>query len=244
MQKSKSINSFAPTSEHTEFSRGSRSQRRSSLDTFVIPGRTRLPSSQSSQNATDIQVAQALLNHNLGQRSIKMAARGAQGRKALAQEHSSTPITYANLLQSAQGRSDVNTRLPPSRGSGLEVLVVPPHRRHRTEVSQVTPQLFVATTTAANTDPVYGKTYDGANDSNQIGHVSRMTSMTWSTVSQRVFSESSGSSRASRVSEFKKEYNELAEKHGLPTLTGESEGASCHCSVTLDRITDNNLIHR
>lgn len=228
MQKLKSINSSAPTTEHTEFIRGTRSQRRSSLDTFVIPGRTRLPSSQSSQNATDIQVAQALLNHNLGQQSIKMAARGAQGRKVLAHEHSSTPVTYTNLLQSTHRVSDVNTRLPPSRGSGPEILVVSPHRRSKTEVLQATPQHFVTTTTAAETEPVYGKTYDGANDSNHTGNVSRMTSMTWSTVSQRVFSESSGSSRASRASEFKQEYNDLAKKHGLPTLTGGSEGTSCH----------------
>jgi hypothetical protein len=239
MQKSKSINSFAPTTEHTEFIQGTRSQRRSSLDTFVIPGRTRLPSSQSSQNATDIQVAQALLNHRSGRHSIKMAAREAQGRTVLACEHSSTPITYANLLQSTHGGSDVNTRLPPSRGSGPNILVIPPHRRSIMEVPQAPPELFMATTTATNTEADYGNTYDGANDNNQTGKVSRMTSMTWSTVSQRVYSDSSGSSRASRVSEFKQEYNGLAKKHGLPTLTGEYAGILCPPRLlTWDMVTD------
>jgi len=234
MQKSKSINSLAPTTEHTEFIRRTRSprHRRSSFDTFVIPGRTRLPSSKSSQDSTDIQVAQALLNHNLGQQSSRMAARGAQGRKVLAHEHSSTPTAYANLPQSTHLGPDVNTRLPPSSGSGPEILIISPHRRSKTEVSQATPQLFVTATTATKTEPVSGKTYDGVNDSNEAGNVSRMTSMTWSTVSQRVFSESSGSSRASRALEFKQEYNDLAEQHGLPTLIGESEGMSAHRSLS------------
>lgn len=258
MQKSKSTLSFAPTTEHTEFARDTKPQRRSSLDTFVIPGRTRLPSSKTSQDATDIQVAQALLNHTLLlQHSRKptpispMAARGAHGKRLLAREPGGG---YSSLFQHDILRDppphwalgpDVPPRLQPHlSGQDPEVIIISPHRRAQTAAPQAMPQVFVTSTKAADTELTYENTYDGTNDRSDKEPVSRMTSMTWSTVSQRVLSDSSGSSHVSRATEFKHEYNELAERHGLPPLTGESEGTSAHCQMHLNRITDEQLIIR
>lgn len=241
MQKSKSTVSFAPTFEHTEFARRTRSRRRSSLDTFVIPGRTRLPSSKSSQDATDIQVAEALLDHSLllqqskQQNSSDMMAATSFPERGLPSRNSSSE--YSNYQHSMN--HDISREPPPpwARGPGIdprlqprshrhapEVIAIPPHRRTQTTVPQMKPRMFVATSEATDLEPTYSKWYDGATDRSDKAPVSRMTSMTWSTVSQRVLSNSSGSSHASRASEFKHEYNELAERHGLPPMTGESEG--------------------
>lgn len=119
---------------------------------------------------------------------------------------------------------------PPS-SIGRPVIIVPPRRRIQTD----TPQALTPITTNEN---IHTQTYDGANDGTKSGHASRMTSMTWSTVSHRVVSNSSGSSRASRVSECKTEYNSLAVKHGLPLITGGSSGAISCFFHKLDRFTD------
>ena len=67
------------------------------------------------------------------------------------------------------------------------------------------------------------QTYDGADDSVTE---SRLTSTTWSTVSHRLFSGSSGSSRTMGASYYRDEYNKLAEKHGLPPLEAALDGMS------------------
>ena len=249
MQKSKSNISFGPTTEYTEFSCEARSQRRSSLDTFLIPGRIRLPSSKtsksshSSQNATDTQIAQTLFDH-----SVMLRPKPARAKQI---PHNSDCCERASLLQrsptprSGSGRHTIATRTTPRpirrygnmqpvpRPHGQDALIIRPHRAIELEALQTTPDLAVTDTA---TDPFRDQT-DGPNDPAGLRQISRMASMSWSTISHRILSNSSSSSRASRASEFKLDYNILAEEHGLPLLVGESSGTL----LTRTRIVHANL---
>lgn len=234
MQKSKSLLSFGPSNKKSEVGQEPRSRRRSSLDTFVIPGRTRLPSSKSSADATDILIAQQLLNHstmqnpNIADRPTSAWLDAAQRL----QEHSPTP-------RSGSGRHRISPQKKLQRTPRLgskEVISLGPHRRPRQCMPRSQSHVLFATATE---DPIHGITYDGTNEVSGSGHASRMSSMTWSTVSHRVFSNSSESSRGSRASEFMVEYNDLAEKHGLPQLTGENSGESFQGCIMHDIATPN-----
>lgn len=108
---------------------------------------------------------------------------------------------------------------PPPRFGGREVIIVPP-QRPQPHVRQPAPRALTPISSQDDTNP---QTYDGADDSPTE---SRLTSTTWSTVSHRIFTDSSGSSRTMGASYYRDEYNKLAQTHGLPQLEAVLDGTS------------------
>ncbi len=221
MQHSKSFVHFAPSDQQRQASTQTRAQRRSSLDTFIIPGRTRLPSSKAS--TFDLHVTQGLLDSSLLRSSRKtmssaeslewspeISPAGCMPRKGAVSGPSGPPHQRI--------RPDIMRR-PPPRFGGREVIIVPP-QRSRPYVHQPAPQPLAPVSSQEHENV---QTYDGADES-VAG--SRLTSMTWSTISHRVISDSSGSSRAMGASYYRAEYNKLAEKHRLPQLEVAPDGMS------------------
>ena len=226
MQPSKSLLSCRPP---TEKDLGSRPRARSSLDTFLIPGRIRVPS--RDPNPADFQITQGLLNHNMKQPPSRHARfygpKGLSGNPMeIAQTQDGSPAPRATSraasrtgsIRKQPHRPPIHSRVrpvitlqPPPRFGSREIIVVP-HQRPRNEPSM-------------NLQEDHQGTYDGANDVLDEAHLpSRMTSMTWSTLSQRIFTDSSTSTRQSGASCFLEEYNQLAEKHGLHPLAEAPSG--------------------
>ena len=213
MQYSKSFAYFALPDQQRQPSTQTRARRRSSLDTFVIPGRTRLPSRKAS--TFDLQVTQGLLNSGppqpprrtmtsaeIHEWSPETSPAGCMTRRG-ANSSSSGPLHH-------RARPDLVKR-PPPRFGGREVIIVPP-QRPRPHTHQPAHQTLAPRIPREYVDV---ETYDGADESN---NESRLTSTTWSTVSHRFFSDSSGSSRTQEASYYRDEYNTLADKYGLPRL--------------------------
>ena len=224
MQKSKSLVSFGPTAKHIEVTQRPRAQRKSSLDTLVIPGRTRLPSSKSSSEVTDILIAQQLLNHGT------MQLRDEQPWS----DHTGQPFREDLLAPKSNNRRPIispqqkpkRTRRPgriqpAPRSNAQDVIIIPPHRRPQTCMPRSSSNPLITRTPGGS---AHVRSYDGNNDSSGSGHISRSTSMTWSTISHRVLSESSNSSQIPRASRCLLEYNDLAERHGLHQILSESSG--------------------
>lgn len=115
-------------------------------------------------------------------------------------------------------RPDIVKR-PPPRFGGREVIIVP-SQRLRATVHQPATQPLVPTSSQEHATL---QSYDGTEESFPV---SRLTSMTWSTVSHRILSDSSGSSRKMGASFYRDEYNKLAEKHRLPQLKAAPGGMS------------------
>ena len=234
MQYSKSFAYFALPDQQRQPSTQTRALRRSSLDTFIIPGRTRLPSSKTS--TFDLLLTQGLLNSNPPQPpgrtmtstekqawSPETSPTGCMTRRG-ANSGSSDPLHQ-------RARPDIVKR-PPPRFGGREVIIVPP-QRPRPRTHQPAPQALAP---RSSQEYVNGQKYDGADDSNTE---SRLTSTTWSTVSQRFISDSSGSSRTQGASYYRDEYNKLAEKHGLPRLEATLDRMLCRLlRMTLHVIAD------
>ena len=220
MQYSKSFAHIAASEHQRQASTQTRAQRRSSLDTFVIPGRTRLPSSKAS--TFDLQVTQGLLNSNLSQSSSRdMISVEDQYWFPETSPAGCMPRRGANPGPSGLLHHRVRPEIvkrPPPRMSGREVIIVPPQRPR----SNVQPPASRALVPRSSQEFADVQTCDGAEDSAE----SRLTSMTWSTVSHRLFSNSSGSSRTMGASYYREEYNKLAEKHGLPPLEAALDGKS------------------
>ena len=208
---------------------GTRPRARSSLDTFLIPGRIRVPS--RDPNPSDLQITQELLNHSMKQPPSRQPR--LRGPKALSgnfseiartQDGSPAPRATSRAgsrtgsIRKQHHRSTTHLRVrpaitlqPPPRFGSREVIIVP-HQRPRNEPS-------------ISFQEDHQKTYDGANDVLEEPHLpSRMTSMSWSTLSQRIFTDSSTSTRHSEASYFLEEYNQLAEKHGLHRMTEVPSG--------------------
>lgn len=223
MQHSKSLGSFA-TGEITDVPLGARPRARSSLDTFVIPGRTRIPSSKP--DAIDLQITQSLLNPNMIraprnpprsqddahiQRSPQYTMQASRSRSEFydASHQNLQPPLY-------KVRPEIAKR-PPPRIGGREIIIIPHRRPHTLDYEAQ------AHRQASGTPEVEARrvAYDGAHDSS---FDSRVTSTTWSTISHRVFTDSSGSSRVLGASHFFDEYNCLATQHGLPELAAGSRG--------------------
>ena len=208
---------------------GLRPRARSSLDTFVIPNRIRFPSSKPDQ--TDIHITQGLLNHSEMQPRDKPSPirpgpyRSSQSKSSPIRERSSAPRPGSRNKHLLRPNVPVRVRpaitmQPPPRFGSREVIVVP-HQRPRKDVAK---QLQAFTTFQ---DQDQAREYDGVNEPIDTGHTpSRMTSMTWSTFSHRVLTDSTCSSRRSGASYFKDEYNQLAEKHGLRRMAAASSGTS------------------
>lgn len=222
MQHSKSFVDYAPPEQQRQASTQTRAQRRSSLDTFVVPGRTRLPSSKAS--TFDLHVTRRLLNSSLPESPRRNMACG----ESLEWSPETSPAGCMPRRGAVAGpsgpphhraRPDM-VRRPPPRFGGREVIIVP-SQRPRPHAQRPSPQLLAPITSQEHANV---RTYDGADES---ASDSRLTSMTWSTVSHRVFSDSSGSScRTMGAPYYRDEYNKLAEKHGLPRLEAALDGMS------------------
>ena len=219
MEYSKSFAHFAPPEQQRQASTHTRARRRSSLDTFVIPGRTRLPSSKAS--VFDFQVTQGLLNSNL----LRLPRRNmTSAEETLEWSPETSPAGCIPRRGHASGplhhriRPDIVKR-PAPRFGGREVIINPP-QRPRPPVKQQAPQTLAP---VAPQEYVNTQTYDGADDWTTG---SRLTSTTWSTISNRFVSDSSGSSRTTGSSYYRDEFNRLAEKHGLSRLEVALDGTA------------------
>lgn len=227
MQHSKSLGSFALSHDSTSEAQQVQPPRpRSSLDTFVIPGRTRIPSSKPEP--IDIEITKGLLNpnmvlppppppheatggyHHVQKRSKSPGPR--MGDRSHHQAHQSAhPVLY-------KVRPEISTRPPPRIGGRDSIFV--PHRRPPLSVYQGQPENEAADQ-ANELRHIPTATFDGANDS---GKESPATS--WSNVSKRILTDSSTSSRGMYGPQFLEEYNRLAKTHGLPELVVETGGES------------------
>ena len=229
MEYSKSFAHFAPPEQQRQPSTQTRAQRRSSLDTFVIPGRTRLPSSKTS--IFDYQVTQGLLNPSL----LRLPQRNmTSAEKLLEWSPEPSPAGCMPRRGHASGpphhriRPDIAKR-PAPRFGGREFIHVNP-QRPRPYAQQPAPQDLAP---IVSQEYVNAQTYDGTDDS---ATGSRLTSTTWSTISHRYFSDSSGSSRTMGSSYYRDEFNTLAEKHGLSRLEVALEGTA-HCPLSVNSDT-------
>ena len=229
MHHSISLISFGKKSGCTEVTEAAstssrRPRARSALDTFIIPGRTRLPSCKL--DPTDIQITRSLLTHGVMQPQDKQRSIMPGPHRSSIRDGS--PAARPGSRTKHLLRSPVPMRVrpaiamqPPPRFGSREVIVVP-HQRPREDGFQ---QIHAITTIQ---DQGQDQAYDGADEPKQPGNIhvpSCMTSMTWSTLSHRVFTDSTCSSRRSGASYFKDEYNQLAEKHGVRHMAAALSGA-------------------
>ena len=267
MQHSKSLGSFSSGS--IALVPGQRPRARSSLDTFVIPGRTRIPSSKPEP--IDIQIAESLLSttmappikESLDEMSSSERKRDAEAQRLLKtlgiqisrsqkpkeqqsvpeqQCQHSTPSTRGKessslyALQSRpqtlyKVRPEISKRPPPQIG-GRDFIIVPPRRPRK--VGRNPPPKRVGPTPPRKVTTPMGQRrgfYDGAIGSS---YESRTTSMTWSTISHRIFTDSSGSFQGLEASESLEEFNRLAIQHGLPELEKCPGGMIKSQSLTTD----------
>ncbi len=202
-----------------------RIRHRSSLDTFVIPGRTRMPSSKVSQpEPMDIQIAQGLLNANTLKVPNKQSHR--------VEKHGwLAPKSKKSSMLKGKARSNEENPVPASpkehknkskkaslKFAGREIVIVPrndQHDQHNDLVSRSQEhQLQVR-----EDDP--RDSFDGPPSEG-----SRATSTTWSTISHRIFSNSSGNSQNRSSPKSVEEYNLLALRHGLPQFAVTPEMAN------------------
>lgn len=235
MHHSISSISFGKKSGYTEVTESAstssrRSRARSSLDTFIIPGRTRLPSSKP--DLTDIQITQSLLTHGVMQPQDKQRSIRPEPHRSSRTKSSSirdgSPAARPRSRTKRLLRPPVPMRVrpaiamqPPPRSGSREVIVVP-HQRPRKDGFQ---QIHAITTIQ---DQGQDQAYDGADEPEQPGNIhtpSRMTSKNWGTLNHRVLTDSTCSSRRSGASYFKDEYNQLAEKHGIRRMAAAPSGA-------------------
>ena len=173
-------------------------QGRSSLDTFIIPNRTRFPSSKPKiLEDFDLPLTQTLLSIEA------MAPPDAPGLRTSSQR-AVLPVSEGHLVQDASRVHEMSLiRQPGSNGtcSGLSAR------------------------------------YDGPIDSIDR---STGTSITWSNVSARNFTDSTTASDHRDTSDFVKKYNTLATQHGLPlfSMQPDVESRSKHRFIYLYVNTD------
>ncbi|KAL9125004.1 MAG: hypothetical protein Q9217_005732 [Psora testacea] len=195
-----------------------RPRNRSSLDTFLIPGRTRVPS--HNPQPFDVQVAQSLLKSNMEavSRAPRPYTKHAE-RRLTPQRISSAPLTGSEfehdvdyeIGESLYRPRCLTSRPGPPRIASRDGLVIPHRQAHlgglRAHSQRDEPQRHEALKNKT--------TYDGPQDSS-CG--SRATSTSYSMVSRRILTDSSSSSWGYKGSRFNEEYNHLAAKHGLPVM--------------------------
>jgi len=264
MRNSQSAAPLLPTNaDIAEAGPTERARRRSSLDTFVIPGRTRVPSSRVSQpEPMDIQIARGLLNPDSLQVPKQQSHRvGKHGwlapnsrkssvlkGKARSNEEQSVPASPKKHME--------KSKKAPWMLNGRELIIVPqgdPRLRQKDSVPQPQEHQLQAngddprhSSGGARIVPKYDQlarhkdlvpqlqehqlqvngddlrhSFDGARSEG-----SRVTSTTWSSISHRIFSNSSSNSQNRGSSKSVEEYNVLALRHGLPqfAVTAEIEG--------------------
>lgn len=259
MQHSKSQGSFR--SGDTALITRQRPRTRSSLDTFVIPGRTRIPSSKPE--AIDIQIAETLLNpvmekptrewrdelssaerkknaeaqRLLSSFSIHVSQNfmASKQQPALDQERQ---YSTSSLLVEDSGcpyklesqphtlhkvRPEISQHPPPQIG-GRNIAIIPPRRSRKVGVNPILKRLGPAPPRKVTPPMNQARAvYDGAIGSS---YESRTTSMTWSTISHRILTNSSESSQCLQAPESLQEFNRLATQHGLPEMQKCPDGMS------------------
>ena len=235
MQHSKSLGSFA---SEAVLPVEARPRARSSLDTFVIPGRTRIPSGRPEPLAIDLQVAETLLNSNIMQAVNGMSgpkqndAEERQGLLDNLSEETTVSDTQNDPSESLfalqqplhKVRPEILKRPPPRIGA-QETIVIPPRRPRKIGQGSTPPKR------QAPSPPQKQQLqkqqcrgiYDGAIGSSYESRQKSQVSMTmsWSTgshVSRRILSNSSSSSQGPGAFESLGEYNRLATRHRLPEL--------------------------
>ena len=217
MKRSERTVSFDPSSEHTTAAREVRLQQRSSLDNFVIPGRTRLPSSNStiytdpSQDPTNIQIAQALLDQsNMGR--VRRAPININGNgRAL------TPSGSPRVSRSrGHRRHRSNTQSSRAYNHQDDITFSPSHQR----ASQGSQELLHSSRNNAVQDQS-----DGPSDLQDSQHLRRTPSTAWRRCGQKQISRSSLNPSSKAASEFARaEYNLKALQHGFPPLPVNIDG--------------------
>ena len=225
MQHSKSLVSFTYScvdSDTDNLLGPNRPRNRSSLDTFLIPRRTRIPS--HNPDPFDVQITQNLLKSSMDALSQDPSP-SAKHVESRSDHHpiKSTPPTDSDFEHDVHyGVGESLYRFSPS-ASRPEPRPVRPGigSRHGLVVHKGRPHLHGARAHAPRNEiqrhesSKQKPTYDGPQDSSCE---SRVSSTTYSMVSRRVFTDSSGSSREYSGSRFNEEYNHLAAKHGLPEI--------------------------
>ena len=225
MRTSKSSVSFQRNADGADREQLRRPRARSSLDTFLIPGRTRLPSSKTSvPDPVDLQITQGLLNSE----SFKAPKKSANHVDKPASWFTSEHDCSIDRDQSSKGRLKVNGRgiliVSPSPKPRCKKPPKPQANNSREAIGMPAPSggsghsaapLIYGRMTSQSGEQGFNP-FDGPFDS---GPGSLPTSGTWSTISNRIFSDSSGASSFRGTQEFVDEYNRLALKHGLPRLT-------------------------
>ena len=242
MQKSQSIFSFRPRYQQTE----SRSQHRSSLDTFIIPGRTRLPSSETSQSslphqdAMNLQIAESLLKHRIMSRSRRASTkpsleRSERGLNPRVSQRSPTPRS-GNGRHSIAPQSSLHSKRRPERqqpaSSSESQNPLSNYSIHPVQF-RIAPRLPLTETPKDTSHDQM----DGPVDTDSGYQTSRTTST--GTVSRRIISDSSTGSQISRASKYRDIYNSSGKELGIHLLKGDDEGSgmsqtkSSLCSLKL-----------
>ena len=265
MHYSKSLGLSQPgvTPDDGELTNSQRARRRSSLDTFVIPGRTRIPSNKNSRaseiNGTDYLIAQRLFRQSLmpspnKQSPCVVEPQYQRGETHIRDEDLPSTITqppnkqplvpiaipyqgrgihpYEEAKSSLQRKTIVRKNSPskirphlmmqPPPKYGSQTFLLAPQEKYHSQASQRKGHPEEPVATQGRTAL---QTFDGSNEFFDYKHPSsRETSTTWSTMSHRVFTDSSGSSRRSDASHCLTRYNMLAKRYGLrsipETMTG------------------------
>ena len=187
-----------------------RLRHRSSLDTFVIPGRTRLPSSRVSQpQPMDLHVARGLLNTDSLQVPKKYTHR-VERPDWLTPKRKKSPKPKVKACPDEESSKNHTDRpeKEPTTVSSREIVEVPQANQYSHPPKH---QLRIS-------DDYTRMSFDGRQSEG-----SRATSTTWSTVSHRIISNSSSGSQNRGSSRSVEEYNILAVMHGLPQFAVAAE---------------------
>ena len=232
--------SFEPTPEHIRAAREARLDRHSSLDRFVIPGRTRLPSSKtsissfSSLDPTNIQIAQRLLEQSvspsshpasMGFLSFMAKRRGVDQeiRRSPPQHSSSGSSTLA--LDTTSHPSKYSTSHRSASGSDYQDDIrIPPHRRPEARCAGAIPHLPATSAITEDPEDPFRLPTDGPSDGAEACHPSSIVSGSWPTMSGFATSNYSSDSEPSKTTNFKSDYDTLARMVGLPPLSDDLSG--------------------
>lgn len=239
MQHSRSLGSFASSGVPSDVENllgHHRPRNRSSLDTFIIRGRVRIPSQKT--DSFDEEIAQSLLKSTM-ERPRGSSAQQKDSRHPGHRDESSFAICSGNcpVQQDEYEFGDSIYSLPPqpkSRIGSRDNIVNLPRRPRQSSLAPAIKHCRARSPQSSHR----GATFDGAHDSS---YDSRVTSTTWSTVSKishRNFSDASGTSRDDLSSRFLEQYNDLATRNGLPALVYPKGKCHMRCIAELADLSE------
>lgn len=250
MQYRKSLGSFLrPNTGKVPVSQRRRRGARSPLDTFVIPGRTRVPSAKPKP--IDVEVAQNLLRRNMSrttsERSLSpvddhahigqspspvddKASDRAQTPDSPCSNHPVLPLTSNEpplFLQPIHYKplpDPPSTASPPPRVRRHKAVA---HGRPRRKTVQQSRRPRQVTTPPSEEDRTG---YDGTLGSS---FESTVTSIEWTSIGHRgSIMDSSSSSQDVPFFGDLDEYNQLARRNGIPEMKNESGGKSAKNKIS------------